>query len=133
MSEFKEGDSDTLTKTITERDVEQFAEITGDTNPVHLDEEYARSSRFGQRVAHGMLTASLISAVIGTKLPGAGAIYRAGTFRFIAPVFIGDTVTAEVTIERYDREKGRMSLKTLCRTADGVTVLEGEAEVVYRP
>src|SRR5438067_6659993 len=96
MPEFHEGDSASFAKTITEADILLYSAVSGDTNPLHLNAEYAANSRFGQRIAHGMLTAGLISAVIGTKLPGPGAIYMSQSLNFRAPVHLGDTVTATV-------------------------------------
>src|SRR5215204_1972511 len=95
----KVGDSAETRKTIADEDVRAFAELTGDRNPVHLDEEYAASTRFGRRIAHGMLGASLISAVLANELPGRGTVYLSQTLRFTAPVFLGDTVTARVTVK----------------------------------
>ena len=133
MAEFNEGDSASFSKTITEADVVLYAGISGDTNPLHLDAEYAATTRFGKRIAHGMLTTGLISTVIGTKLPGPGAIYVAQTLRFTAPVYIGDTITATATLTAYDRGKGKMTLETVCRNQEGVDVLSGEATILYRP
>jgi 3-hydroxybutyryl-CoA dehydratase len=133
LERFELGDSDSFTKTITEADIVLFAGITGDTNPLHIDAEYARTTQFGKRVAHGMLTASLISTVIGTRLPGTGAIYAGQTLRFVAPVFIGDTITATATLEGYDRERGKLTLATVCFNQDGKEVVTGEAVVFYRP
>jgi 3-hydroxybutyryl-CoA dehydratase len=133
MAEFNEGDSATFAKTITEADILMYSAVSGDTNPLHINAEYAAQSRFGQRIAHGMLTAGLISAVIGTKLPGPGAIYMSQTLRFIAPVYLGDTVTATGTIMAYDRKKRRMTIETVCKNQRQEDVLSGEALVLYRP
>lgn len=133
MPEFNEGDSASLTKTITDADIRAFAEVTGDSNPVHVDEEYAANTRFGQRIAHGMLTASFISAVIGTKLPGPGAIYLGQTLQFRTPAYLGDTVTATCTIQSYDKKRGRMTLSTVVRNQQDEEVVSGEATVHYRP
>ncbi len=133
MPDLQEGASASLAKTITDADVRMFAEATGDLNPLHLDEEYAKETRFGKRVAHGMLTAGMISAVLGTELPGPGTIYLGQTLKFLAPVFLGDTVTATVTLREYIREKGRMTFDTVCTKADGTEVVTGEANVLYRP
>lgn len=127
------GDSAQFTKTIADEDIARYAEISGDTNPVHVDEEYARTTRFGRRVAHGMLTAGFISTVLGTKMPGPGTIYLGQSLRFLAPVYPGDTITATATIVRYDVERGRMTLSTVCTNAEGAEMLTGEAEVLYRP
>ncbi len=112
-------------KTITDADIVLFAGISGDTNPLHLNSEFANGTRFEGRVAHGMLTASLISAVIGTKLPGPGCIYMSQTIRWSAPVRAGDTVVARVTITDIDREKERVLMETICSVGEEV-VLEGE-------
>lgn len=126
----KVGDSASRTKTITDADVQDFARASGDYNPVHLDEAYAATTRFGKRIAHGMLTGSLISAVLGNDLPGHGSIYLGQEFRFKAPVFIGDTITATVEVTAYREDKRITTLKTTCTNQDGVVVLEGEAVVI---
>lgn len=101
-------------KTITETDIDAFAALTGDTNPVHLDSEYAATTPFRARIAHGMLSAGLISTVLGTQLPGPGCIYLEQQIKFKAPVFIGDTLVATVTVEDINQRRGRVSLKTQC-------------------
>lgn len=101
-------------KTITETDIDAFAALTGDTNPVHLDSEYAATTPFKARIAHGMLSAGLISTVLGTQLPGPGCIYVEQQIKFKAPVFIGDTLVATVTVEDINQRRGRVSLKTQC-------------------
>jgi 3-hydroxybutyryl-CoA dehydratase len=133
MAEWKEGDSATYSKTITEADILLFSAVSGDNNPMHLDAEYAKKTRFGRRVAHGLLVSGLISAVIGNKIPGPGAIYASQLLRFLNPVFIGDTVTVTATISIYEKEKGRMILDTVCRNQDGEALISGEAEIMYRP
>ncbi len=133
MQEFIEGDHAEFSKTITEADISMFVAVSGDTNPVHIDEEYARTTPFGQRIAHGLLTAGLISTVLGTKLPGPGAIYVSQSLRFLAPVAIGDTVTASATLTEYDRDRGKMTLETACFNQSNLQVLTGEAVVLYRP
>jgi 3-hydroxybutyryl-CoA dehydratase len=133
VPEFNEGDSASFTKTITEADIVLFAGVSGDTNPVHLNAEYAKDTRFGQRIAHGMLSAALISTVIGTKLPGPGAIYMSQSLRFTAPVFLGDTITATGTITAYEKNRGRMTLSTVCTNQRGEEVVTGDAQVLYRP
>lgn len=115
-------------KTITEADILMFAAVSTDTNPVHLNEETASNSLFGGRIAHGMLSAGLISAVLGTRLPGPGTIYLSQSLRFRAPVRIGDTVTAAVEVIGLDAARKRATLKTLCTVA-GKVVIEGEALV----
>lgn len=122
----KIGMSAVVSKTITEADIVLFAGISMDTNPLHLDERYAAESRFGGRIAHGMLGASLISAVLGTKLPGPGAIYVSQSLRFKAPVRAGDTLVAEVTVTELDPERRRATLATRVSCGD-VVVIDGEA------
>ena len=129
-SQFAVGEEAFLTKTITQEDIQAFARISGDTNPLHLDEDYARSTRFGGRIAHGLLVAGLISAVLGTKLPGPGAIYLGQELRFTAPVRPGDTVTARVRVEAVDSAKGRVSLSTEVVNQDGAPVITGKARMV---
>lgn len=126
----KIGDIASRTKTITDADVQDFARATGDTNPVHLDDAYAAGTRFGRRIAHGMLTGSLISAVLGNDLPGHGAIYLGQEFKFRAPVYLGDTVTATVEVVAYREDKRIATLKTTCTNQDGIVVIEGEAVVI---
>jgi 3-hydroxybutyryl-CoA dehydratase len=128
LEDLKVGMSAMFGKTVTEADIATFAGVSGDTNPVHLHEGFARSTKFGQRVAHGMLSASFISAVIGTKLPGPGAIYVSQTLTFEAPVAIGDTVTAVVTVTGINDERRRVTLKTQCFKGNDV-VVDGEALV----
>ena len=118
------------TKQITDEDVRLFAQVSGDTNSIHLDEAYAAATPFGRRIAHGLLTASLISAVIGNDLPGVGSIYLGQDLKFKAPVFIGDVVTATVEIVKYREDKRIMTLRTTCVKADGTLVIEGEAVVI---
>lgn len=130
MQELKVGQSDSFSKTITETDVYLFAGITGDLNPAHVDEEYAQNTRFGKRIAHGMLSAGLISNVLGTKLPGPGTIYLSQQVDFKAPVYFGDTVTAVVEVEELIPEKNRAILHTYCRNQEGVIVVEGKATVM---
>jgi 3-hydroxybutyryl-CoA dehydratase len=133
MIDWREGDAASFSKTITEADLDQFAVLTGDINPLHVDAGYAGHTRFGQRIAHGLLTAGLISTVIGTRLPGRGAIYAGQSLKFVRPVFIGDTITATATLTAYNRDRGRMTLSTICRNQRGEEVLTGEADVLYRP
>lgn len=124
------GEIASRTMTISDEDVRGFARITGDTNSIHLDDTYAATTPFGRRIVHGMLTASLISAVIGNDLPGIGTIYLGQDLKFRAPVFIGDTVTATVEIVRYREDKRITTLRTTCTKADGTLVIEGEAVVI---
>lgn len=126
------GQSDSLMRTIMARDVSLFADVSGDANPIHLSDAYAASTRFGQRIAHGMFTASLISALLGTRLPGPGAIYLSQTLTFLAPVKIGDTVMAKVEVVELVVDKRRARLFCEC-LVDGKAVLEGEAWVALPP
>lgn len=121
--------SASLSKTVSEADILMFAGVSGDTNPVHLDAEFAASTMFGGRIAHGMLSAALISAVFGTRLPGPGCIYLSQTLKFKAPVKIGDTVVARVTVKELKTEKRRAVFSTVC-TVGGTVVLDGEAEIM---
>jgi 3-hydroxybutyryl-CoA dehydratase len=123
------GQSAETTKIVGAADVEAFAAVSGDTNPVHLDEAYALTTPFQGRIAHGMLSAAYISAVLGTKLPGPGAIYMTQSLRFRRPVKIGDAVTARATISALDAEKGRVTLDTVCQV-NGKAVVDGEAVVM---
>jgi 3-hydroxybutyryl-CoA dehydratase len=126
----KVGDSAEMSKTITDEDVRAFAGLTGDRNPVHLDEEYAAQTRFGRRIAHGMLGASLISAVLANELPGRGTVYLSQTLKFTAPVFLGDTVTARVVVKHVREDKPVVTLETVCTNERGERVVEGEAVVL---
>ncbi|MCF4164724.1 MaoC family dehydratase [Zavarzinia compransoris] len=123
------GQSATFAKTVSEADILMFAGVSGDTNPVHLDAEYAATTPFKERIAHGMLSAGLISAVLGTKLPGPGAIYVGQTLKFKAPVRIGDTVTAKAEVVELDPGKKRVVLRTTCQIK-GRVVVDGEATVM---
>ncbi|MEW6263782.1 MAG: MaoC family dehydratase [Thermodesulfobacteriota bacterium] len=115
---------------VTEQMIEKFAEASGDVNPIHLDEEYARKSIFKTRVAHGMLLAGFISAVLGCEFPGAGTIYLGQTLKFLRPTLIGDEITVKVTIQEMMKEKNRARLETVCFNQRGETVLTGEASVM---
>ena len=129
IEELEVGMSRSLTKIVTDRDIELFAEVSTDHNPVHLDEDYAQDTIFGGRIAHGMLTAGLISAVIGEQLPGHGTVYMGQSLKFMAPVRPGDLVEAEVTVLDIDYAKRRVTLETVCRVGETV-VLKGEAKVL---
>jgi 3-hydroxybutyryl-CoA dehydratase len=122
------GMTERLAKTISSSDVVGFAEVTGDRNPIHLSEHFAAKTRFGTRIAHGLYTASLISAVLGTRLPGPGAVYISQTLNFRAPVKIGDTVEVSVTVTDLIPERRRARLSCMCRVGDAV-VLDGRALV----
>jgi 3-hydroxybutyryl-CoA dehydratase len=127
------GQRASLTRTITDAEIAAFAKLTGDDNPLHLDDAFAARSRFGRRVAHGLLCAGLISAVLGTKLPGPGAIYLQQTLRFVRPVFPGDTVTATVEVTACRPDRRTATLRTTCADESGRMVLEGEAVVLLDP
>ena len=129
IEELKIGDTAEFSKTIAEADVYLYAGVTGDLNPAHIDETYAQKTFFKTRIAHGMLPAGFISAVIGNKLPGCGTIYVNQTLTFLLPVRIGDTITAKVEITDVISEKNRVKLKTFCENQEGNIVLEGEALV----
>ncbi len=123
------GMSASFAKTVTEADIVMFAGVSGDVNAVHLNEEYAKTTMFGGRIAHGMLSAGFISAALANKLPGPGTVYLGQTLRFKAPVRAGDTVTATVTVKEVVVEKKRAVLETVCTVA-GKPVIEGEATVM---
>jgi 3-hydroxybutyryl-CoA dehydratase len=129
LEDLEPGMSKVFAKTVTEADLLLFAGVSGDTNPLHLDEEFARDTMFEGRIAHGMLTAALISTVIGTRLPGPGCIYLNQTLKFLAPVRIGDTVAARATIEEILPERKRVRLRTTCSVGDRL-VLDGEALIL---
>ena len=126
----KPGDTASLSRTISDDDIRAFADATGDRNPLHLDEEFAQQTRFGRRIAHGMLSASLISAVIATELPGQGSIYLGQTLQFVAPVYPGDTVTARVTVASIRTDKPIIKLETVCTNQCDEVVIRGEATVL---
>lgn len=129
FDELEVGKTAAIARTVTEADIVLFAGVSGDTNPAHLDEEMSAASMFGGRIAHGMLSASYISAVFGTKLPGPGCIYLSQTLKFKAPVKAGDTVVARVTVKELNTPKRRAQFDTVC-TVRGKVVLEGEAEIL---
>jgi 3-hydroxybutyryl-CoA dehydratase len=123
------GEMSEFSKTISESDVYMYAGISGDLNPAHINEAYAQNTFFKNRIAHGMLTAGFISAVIGTQLPGPGTIYMRQKLNFLAPVRIGDTITAKVRVAEKLDEKKRVRLETTCSNQDGEQVISGEALV----
>ena len=123
------GDTAKFSKTVSESDIYLYAGITGDFNPVHLNEDYAKNTFFKTRIAHGMLSAGFISTVIGNELPGTGSIYVKQDLRFLAPVRIGDTITARVEVIEIMDGKNRVRLKTVCVNQEGTQVLDGEAIV----
>ncbi len=126
----KVGDTTSLTRKVTDKDIHEFSALTGDHNPIHLDDGYAATTRFGRRIAHGMFGASLISAVIGNDLPGTGSIYLSQTLRFVAPVYLGDTVTARVTVTKIRDDKPIVTLACECTNQRGETLIKGEAAVL---
>ena len=131
IKDFYVGQTAELTHQYSENDVNLFADISGDHNPIHLDAEYAKDSIFGKKIVFGFLSGSLISAVLGNVLPGEGSIYMNQTLSFLRPVFIGDTITAKVVITEINEEKKRISLDTMCTNQNGKTVIEGSALMYY--
>lgn len=125
------GDTAEFSKTIKDEDVRVFADLTGDHNPVHLDDNYASGTRFGRRVAHGMLTASLISSVLANRLPGEGTVYLSQSLKFVAPVYLDDTVTARVTVTGIREDKPIATLETVCLNQRNETLVKGEAVVLF--
>ncbi len=132
IEDLEVGMTAVYSKTITESDINLFCAISGDTNPLHLDHEYAATTMFGGPIAHGMLPASMISTVIGTKLPGPGCVYVSQNCRFTAPVRAGDTVRARATITAIVAARRRVMLKTVCTVGETV-VVDGDAEVMVPP
>ncbi|SFH14460.1 3-hydroxybutyryl-CoA dehydratase [Desulfotomaculum arcticum] len=126
------GAKESFAKTITETDIALYGAISGDFNPVHFNSVYAAGTMFKNRIAHGMLTAGLISALLGTRLPGPGTVYLSQSLNFRAPVYIGDTITAEVEVLEKYPEKKQISLKTTCINQNGKEVVAGEALVMYK-
>lgn len=126
------GMSASLGKTITDADILNFSGVSLDVNPLHLNEEYAKTTMFKGRIAHGIIGAGLISATIGTKLPGEGTIYLSQNLKFLSPVRIGDTITAKVEIIGLDSAKNKVELKTTCINQDGIIVIDGEAKVLKK-
>jgi len=126
----KVGDTSSITKKISAADIQDFAMLVGDVNPVHMDEAFAGKTRFGRCIAHGMWGAALISAVLGTKLPGPGTVYLSQTLSFQAPIYPGDTVTARVTVTKVREDKQILTLETVCENQTGKTILKGEAVVL---
>lgn len=127
IDELKVGESAEFSKTVSESDIYLYAGITGDFNPAHVNETYAQGTFFKERIAHGMLTAGFISAVLANQLPGPGTIYLKQELRFLAPVRIGDTITARVEVAEIITEKKQVRLKTTCTSQEGTQVLDGEA------
>lgn len=130
MGQFTIGQKASFSKTITETDLVLYAGLSGDYNPIHIDQEYAKETRFGRRIAHGLLTTSLISRILGMHLPGPGSIYLEQTLKFKKPVFIGDTITTSAEIREIIEEKNIIRLKTECKKQDGSVVIEGIATMM---
>ncbi len=132
IKDIKVGDSDSFTKTVTEADVYNFAGVSGDFNPAHINETYAKDTMFKGRIAHGVLSVSFISTVIGTRLPGPGSIYLSQEVKFVKPVYFNDTITATCTVTEIIEEKNRLFLDTVCTNQNGEEVITGSV-VVYLP
>ena len=130
IEELEIGQNATFAKTISESDVYIFAGVTGDMNPAHINSEYSKGSVFSERVVHGMLSASLISTVLGTELPGRGTIYLQQEVKFVAPVHFGDTITATVEVKEKNMKRNRVKLRTVCTNQNGLIVVDGEALVI---
>lgn len=128
IEDLKVGQSASYTRTVTEADIQQFGVVSGDFNPLHFDEDYAKTTIFKGRIAHGMLSMGFLSTVLGTQLPGAGSIFLSATVRFKAPVRIGDTVVASCTVREIDMQKSRVIFDCLCKVGD-IAVIEGDAMV----
>ena len=128
IEDFEPGQRATFRKTFTDEDLQRFIAITGDTNPLHVDDAFASRSQFGRRVVHGMLAASIFSTMVGMLLPGTGAIYRAQTLRFLLPVYVGDTVTAYFVVRSVDRARHRLEIDAWIENAAGERVIEGTCE-----
>ncbi len=127
------GDSRTLVKTILDADVRLFAQVSGDLNPIHLDDGYAAKTRFGKRIAHGALLAAYISNIIGNQIPGYGAIYLSSSLKFRAPALIGDTISTIVTIATIRPDKPILTLECVCKNQGQEVLCQGEAVVLYEP
>lgn len=130
ISDFNIGDFSENTKVFQDEDIVKYAQASGDNNPIHMDEAYAKKTRFGGRIVQGMLVSGLISSVLGTKLPGSGTIYLSQNLKFINPVMINDVITARVEITAIDKEKNRLYLKTTCISENGTLVVIGDAVVI---
>lgn len=124
------GDAAELTRIVTDADIRRFADLIDDHNPIHLDDEFARASRFGKRIAHGMFGAALISGLLATRLPGPGAIYISQSLQFRNPIFLGDTVTVRAEITRVRSGKNVFTIATSVSTQDGTRAIDGEAVVM---
>jgi 3-hydroxybutyryl-CoA dehydratase len=127
IDQLRVGETAQFSKTVSETDVYLFAGISGDFNPAHINEQYASGTYFGKRIAHGLLSASFLSAVLANQLPGPGAIFLSLSIKFTAPVFIGDTITAQAEVAKVDNEKNRVTMNLTCINQEGKQVLAGEA------
>ncbi|HJQ13677.1 MAG TPA: MaoC family dehydratase [Anaerolineales bacterium] len=130
MTSLNPGEKASRTTIVTDEMIRLFADLSGDNNPVHLDDAYAQTTRFGRRIAHGMIAAGLISATLANDLPGPGTVYLSQTLQFKAPVFPGDTITTTVEVKSVRPDKPIVTLATFCQNQDGRIVLEGEAVVL---
>lgn len=128
--DLKIGDTFTITREITDDLVRAFAEVSGDHNPIHLDDEYAKQTRFGRRIAHGMLSGAFISAVLGNEFRGLTIVYLSQSMRFTAPTFIGDVITTTATITAIREDKGIVTIETVCSNQDGAVTVTGEAAIM---
>jgi acyl dehydratase len=131
--EIKIGDQFSSSREVTDEVIRKFAEVSGDYNPIHLDEEFAKTTRFGKRIAHGMLSGAFISAVLGYEFQERKIVYLSQTMKFTAPVFIGDTVTATATVTAIREDKGIITLDTTCTNQNGDLLVKGEAAVMILP
>jgi 3-hydroxybutyryl-CoA dehydratase len=126
----KVGDKFTTNRLVTDELIRAFAEVSGDYNPIHLDDEFAKSTRFGKRIAHGMLSGAFVSAVLGNELKNMKVIYLSQTLKFTAPVFIGDTVTTTSTVIHIREDKGIVTSETICTNQNGETLVTGESKIM---
>ncbi len=133
IMDLKIGDKFSTTKQITDAVVRAFAELSGDYNPIHLDEEFAKTTQFGRRIAHGMISGALISAVLGYEFKERKVVYLSQTMKFIAPVFIDDTVTATATVVDIRADKPIVTIETVCANQNGATVVTGEGKILLLP
>lgn len=131
--DLKIGDKFSTERQVTDELIRKFAEVSGDYNPIHLDDEFAKTTRFGKRIAHGMLSGAFISAVLGNEFKERKIVYLSQTMKFTAPVHIGDTVTAAGTVTGIRKDKGIVTLETVCTNQDGDTLVTGEAIVMILP
>lgn len=125
------GDKFSVTRKISDQLIRSFAELSGDRNPIHLDEDFAAQTRFGRRIAHGMLSGALISSVLGNEFAQEKIVYLSQTMRFVAPVFVGDTITVTATVASIREDKPIVTVETVCSNQDGETTMTGEAAVMF--